>query len=186
MTVALRVPATSSAPAMLMRPWHEEDLAALLEAYRDPALRRFTSVPVESHDDALRWLDVRQRGWDAGDYLGFAVLEERDDGDSGEGRLVANVAVKRADRAESSGEVGYWTVAEARGRGVAPRALEAVTVWAFDTFADDGLQCLELLHQVDNAASCRVAEKCGYVYESTLPPHPPFPLDGHLHIRKAR
>ena len=58
--------------------------------------------------------------------------------------------------------------------------------WALDAFRADGLECLELLHQVDNLASCRVAEKSGYQLDSVLPPAPPsYPLDGHLHIRRA-
>nr|WP_307805241.1 hypothetical protein [Streptomyces spirodelae] len=38
-----------------------------------------------------------------------------------------------------------------------PRALRALTEWAFAAFPGDELTRLELLHQVDNAASCRVA-----------------------------
>ena len=40
-----------------------------------------------------------------------------------------------------------------------PRALDTLTSWAFDTFEADGLERLELPHQVDNPASCRVAQK---------------------------
>jgi hypothetical protein len=47
------------------------------------------------------------------------------------------------------------TAARARGRGVAHRALQALTDWAFTAFPGDGLTRLELLHQVDNTASCR-------------------------------
>lgn len=83
-----------------------------------------------------------------------------------------------------SAEVGYWTAAHARGRGVAPRALEALTGWAFSTLGADGLQRLELLHQVDNPASCRVAQKSRYDVDRILPAAPPaFPLDGHVHTR---
>lgn len=74
-----------------------------------------------------------------------------------------------------------------RDRGVAPRALRALTDWAFSAFAafaGDGLTRLELLHQVDNAASCRVAQKSRYALASLLPAAPPaFPLEGHLHVR---
>ncbi|WP_324618050.1 hypothetical protein [Streptomyces dysideae] len=43
---------------------------------------------------------------------------------------------------------------------------------------------LELLHQADNAASCRVAQKTGYASAAHLPAAPPeLPLDGHLHTR---
>lgn len=44
--------------------------------------------------------------------------------------------------ASGSAEVGYWTAAQARGRGVAPRALEALTAWSLDAFRADGLERL--------------------------------------------
>jgi len=180
MTVVLHVPPTPSAPALVLRPWTDDDVEPLIEAYRDPTLRRWTSLPVESAEDAVRWLDVQEDGWASGKRLSFAVLEDQ----PGEGRLVGNVVLKTTDLATGSPEVGYWTAAYARGRGIAPRALDALTVWAFDTFAADGLDRLALLHQVDNPASCRVADKADYRFERILPAQPPFPNDGHLHVRK--
>ena len=67
---------------------------------------------------------------------------------------------------------------------MAPRALLALTDWAFTTFAGDGPARLELLHQADNTASCRVAQKCGYAFAELLPATPPsYPREGHLHVR---
>jgi RimJ/RimL family protein N-acetyltransferase len=184
MTITLRVDATSSASALFLRPWNADDVEPLVEVYRDPTLRRWTSLHVESTEDAVRWLDVQKRGWETGARLSFAVHE--DQSDTGESRLAGNMALKRADPHSGSAEVGYWTAPHARGRGVAPRALEALTVWAFDTFAVEGLERLELLHQVDNHASCRVAEKARYQFHQVLPAQPPsFPRDGHVHIRQA-
>lgn len=99
--------------------------------------------------------------------------------------MAANVVLKRTGLHPESAEVGYWTAAHARGRGVAPRALEALTIWAFDAFAVEGLERLELLHQVDNRASCRVAEKARYQFLQVFPAQPPFPRDGHLHVRRS-
>ncbi|MFF6910256.1 GNAT family N-acetyltransferase [Streptomyces sp. NPDC012389] len=100
--------------------------------------------------------------------------------------MVGNLALKRPGPGAERAKVGYRTVARARGRGVAPRALEALTDWAFTTFAAEGLVRPELLHQVDNVASCRVAEKAGYAFAEVLGALPPeFPLDGHLHVRRA-
>ncbi len=85
----------------------------------------------------------------------------------------------RDDRHGTAVPTGNWTAAHARGRGAAPRALEALTDWAFDSPATGSLQRLELLHQVDNTASCRVADKTRYRLEGVLPAAPPaFPWKG--------
>ncbi|QIQ04226.1 GNAT family N-acetyltransferase [Streptomyces liangshanensis] len=182
----LHAPATTTAAALTLRPWAERDLPSLVEAYDDPVMLRSTQHPVTDGAEAIRWLEERARGWATGTRPSFAVFEGT--------RLVAHISLRHAgfSGTADTAEVGYWTVAAARGRGVAPRALEAVTAWAFSKAGmagmagmagGPGLNRLELLHQVNNPASCRVAEKAGYGYERTLAPHPPFPLEGHLHGR---
>ncbi|MEU9077413.1 GNAT family N-acetyltransferase [Kitasatospora sp. NPDC048538] len=173
MTVAAAGP---RARGLLLRPFVEGDAPALVEAYRDATLRRFTRVPVDDAEQAAHWLGLQERGRAEGTRYSFAVLEE--------GVLVANVALKRGVPGGPVAEVGYWTAAAARGRGVAPRAVEAVTAWAFRAFAAEGLDRIDLLHQVDNRASCRVAVKSGYALREVLTALPPeFPLDGHRHSR---
>ncbi|WP_225858725.1 GNAT family N-acetyltransferase [Streptomyces albicerus] len=184
--VVLQVAPTPTSPALVLRPWCTEDVAALVEVCRDPGLRRWTSHVVENDADGARWVQAQQRHWAAGDRFSFGVLEAQPAAQPGSVReqLVGNVVLKEVTSGKPAAEVGYWTAAHARGRGVAPRALEALTGWAFDTFAADGLERLELLHQVDNLASCRVAQKSRYDFDSVLPAAPPsFPRDGHLHIR---
>jgi RimJ/RimL family protein N-acetyltransferase len=182
-TVILHAGATPSAPALVLRPWCMEDVAGLVDAYRDPALRHWTSSAVENEVDAMRWVRRQERGWAAGDRFGFAVLEMQPD--AIRGQLVGHAVLKEVASGKPSAEVGYWTTAHARGRGVAPHALEALTGWAFDALGSDGLERLELLHQVDNPASCRVAHKSRYTLDTVLPAAPPsFPREGHLHIRR--
>ncbi|MFD8642619.1 GNAT family N-acetyltransferase [Streptomyces zaomyceticus] len=182
--VVLQVAATPASPALVLRPWRMEDVAALVEMSRDPELRQLASPVVDNDAEGARWVQTQQRGWAAGDRFGFAVLEEQRG--SVREQLVGNVVLKEVASGKPAAEVGYWTAAHARGRGVAPRALEALTNWAFDTFEADGLERLELLHQVDNLASCRVAQKSGYDFDSILPAAPPaFPRHGHLHIRRT-
>ncbi|MEV0808871.1 GNAT family N-acetyltransferase [Micromonospora sp. NPDC050200] len=177
----LRAAATASAPALLLRPWRDDDADALLEVYRDPVLLARTRHPLTTRAEARRWLTRHRQGWAAGRWFSFAVHESHPDGDAD--RLVAHILLKDVVPGRADAEVGYWTAAHARGRGVAPRALEAVTRWAFTRFAAGGLTRLELLHQLDNPASCRVAEKTGYGFVEVLPARPPFPLDGHRHVR---
>lgn len=178
----LTAAATASAPALLLRPWRPADAADLVDLYRDEAMRRWVSAVVHDRAGAARWVQEQQRGWEAGHRFAFAVSEVRAGTDEGE--LVGQAVVKKVAPGAPSAEVGYWTAAHARGRGVAPRALEALTDWAFTAFADGGLTRLELLHQTDNTASCRVALKCGYDLSSLLPAAPPaFPVEGHVHAR---
>ena len=110
-----------------------------------------------------------------GDRCSFAVLDD-------DGTLLGNVTLKRPDPAADDAEVGYWTAAYARGRGIAPQALGSLTRWAFATFP--GVLRLRLLHQIDNTGSCRVAAKSGYAYEQTLGARDPYPQQGHLHVRR--
>ncbi|MFJ8196907.1 GNAT family N-acetyltransferase [Streptomyces sp. NPDC096152] len=182
-TVLLHAGATPSAPALVLRPWCRGDIAALVDAFRDPTLRHWTSSVVENEADAMQWVQGQERGWAAWDRFGFAVLEAQPD--PAHGQLVGHVVLKEVAFGKPSAEVGYWTAARARGRGVAPRALETLTGWAFDTLGADGLERLELLHQVDNPASCRVAYKSRYDLDTVLAAAPPsFPREGHLHVRR--
>jgi RimJ/RimL family protein N-acetyltransferase len=181
--VILRAGATPSAPELLLRPWRMDDVPALVDVYRDPALRRWTSSVVDNEGDAIRWVRSQEQGWATRQRFGFAILDAQPD--ACHRQLVGHVVLKEVAPGRPSAEVGYWTAAHARGRGVAPRAVEALTDWAFDVLGADALEHLELLHQVDNPASCRVAHKSRYVLDTVLPAAPPsFPREGHLHIRR--
>ncbi|MFC0007564.1 GNAT family N-acetyltransferase [Micromonospora siamensis] len=180
MSVTLRVAGTASGPELELRCWRLDDVPALLDAHRDPGLRSRVRQPLTTPAEARRWIDGNRQAWAAGRSFSFAVCQPAAD----DNRLVACVVLKNVLPGRLGAEVGYWTAAAARGRGVAPRALTAVTDWAFTRFAATGLSHLELLHQVDNPASCRVAEKTGYDFVEVLPARPPFPLDGHRHVRR--
>ncbi|MFE0255718.1 GNAT family N-acetyltransferase [Streptomyces sp. NPDC059010] len=192
MTRQLEAAATPSAPALVLRPWQPADAPALVELRRhdarDDALSRWTSSAVHDEADAVRSIQEQQQGWETGHRFGFAVVEPEICGTGGQ--LTGHVVLKNVTPGASSAEVGYWTAAQARGRGVAPRALQALTDWALTTFPDDAallhvtLTRLELLHQIDNTASCRVAQKCRYPLATLLPAAPPaYPLAGHVHVR---
>ena len=64
------------------------------------------------------------------------------------------------DRERGAGEIGYWVAREARGRGVATRAVRLVAGWATSEL---GLTTLEIVVHEDNAASNAVARAAGFV-----------------------
>ncbi|SFR25398.1 Protein N-acetyltransferase, RimJ/RimL family [Lentzea waywayandensis] len=171
MTIALPVPAT----ALLLRPWQSDDLPALLAAHRDPVLRRRLAAPLTGDAEARRWLDAQATGWARATRFSFAVVA---DDRSPLGHVVVKVG------SGGTAEVGYWTAAHARGRGIASRAVDTLSQWALDVQDMVALTRLDLIHAVDNHPSCRVAVRCGYVLHELLPASPPaFPTEGHRHVR---
>jgi RimJ/RimL family protein N-acetyltransferase len=180
--VVLRSAESGHGLALLLRPWGAQDIPGLLDIYRDPVMRQSSRNPILTEPDAIRWLEVQQHGWTDGGRLSFAVL----DGERGNeaGRVLGNVVLKGWQAGSDVAEVGYWTAAAARNRGIASQAVEMLTAWAFESFGARGLQRVELLHQEDNLASCRVAQKSGYALIDVLPAEPPaFPAAGHRHAR---
>jgi RimJ/RimL family protein N-acetyltransferase len=179
-SAVLRGAALAGRPGLLLRPWGRQDLPGLIEIYRDPVMRRSSQNPIVTALDARRWLATQQDGWETGRRLSFAILE--DPAPATASQILGNVALKR--NSTPVAEIGYWTAAAARGRGVASAAAELLTAWAFGRFGPDEVARIELIHQVTNAASCRVAQKAGYRFSAVIPASPPaFPADGHLHAR---
>jgi RimJ/RimL family protein N-acetyltransferase len=145
---------------IILAPLAEEHLEALEVVGNDPLVQRFTRVPESfSRAEAERWLGLYDQGWEDGSRAGFAIL----DGASGAFLgMIAFVAL-RLDSLEA--EVGYIVAPEARGQGVAGRALELLTRWGFEVLR---LERIELRAELDNPASLKVAERCGFVREGTL------------------
>ncbi len=101
----------------------------------------------------------RLRGGTAGRDAG-GVRDRRRGGD----RARRGVALA-IDRPGRTVELGYAIAPSARGRGVATEALRQLTAWALSEL--DVLR-IELRINVDNEASKRVAERCGFVREGVL------------------
>ncbi len=134
-------------------------LEQLDELAADPAVQRFTRVPVPPPPGFARsWLDFYELGRQEGTRQAFALT------DGGGGFAGVGVA-PRIDRPGRTAELGYVVAAAARRRGVGTRALRLLTEWAFDDL--DAVR-LELLISVANLPSQRVAENCGYVFEGVL------------------
>jgi RimJ/RimL family protein N-acetyltransferase len=200
----LCVPAVSGQPALILRPWRAADVPALAAEmsrgylvggmWSRPGERPFRTVlrggaertGLMDERDAARWLASQDRGWRDGDRLCFAVLEA---GDAGGCVLAGNVGLKNREESGRIGEretaeIGYWTAVAARGRGIAPAAVRAVTGWVFDAFGGASLRQIMLVHDVGNPASCRVADKAGYPFRELSPANPPhWFTDGHIHMR---
>ncbi|MDO0928515.1 GNAT family N-acetyltransferase [Streptomyces sp. TG1A-8] len=162
---------------LVLRPWRAEDAPAVHEAYQDPLLHQWHGRSSGCEQEAAGWIARWRASWETERGAQWAVA------DGGTDELLGRVALRQVLLGDGVAEVAYWTVARARGRGVAVRATTALTRWALE---DVGFHRLELMHSTANRASCRVATKAGFAPEGTRRSallHPDGWHDMHLHAR---
>ncbi|RBY93665.1 N-acetyltransferase [Blastococcus sp. TF02-8] len=142
---------------LLLRPWRDDDVDTVFVLQQDAASRLWAGGGgLETRDDAAA-LVGRLR--DQENRASWAVVG------AATGALLGSVTVHSIELPLGNAEVGYWTAGTARGRGVAPRAVDAACRWVFATL---GVDRVELCHAVENAASARVAAKAGFTHEGRL------------------
>lgn len=143
-----------------LEPFSREHLDSLASSLEDPEMLRFTRIPEPVPAGfAESWFARYERGKADGTRMNFAVVE------GPEGKLVGFAVAPVIDSEAATAELGYGVASWARGRGVATAALRELTTWAFTEL---GMVRLELLIDVDNPGSKRVAEHCGYTREGVL------------------
>jgi RimJ/RimL family protein N-acetyltransferase len=138
------------------------DTEAVVAACQNPEVPRWTRVPSPyGQAEAHTWFELAAAEQAAGEGLHLLITEH--------GALLGSVGIVGLDWTGKVAEVGYWVSAEARGRGVAGRALEVVAAWALQ----QGLQRLYADVIVGNDASERVLEKAGFQREGVQRSMPP-------------
>ena len=143
-----------------LRRWRDDDLAALVAICSDPDVARFTRVPDGyTEADGRAWLAAQQGRLREGEGFALAIVAPGDPAPVG----ACSLHVDPADR--DAAELGYNVAAHARGRGLASAAVRLLSAWAF---AEWRMARLQLTTHVDNAASQRVAERCGFQREGVL------------------
>ena len=145
----------------LLRPWDEDDVPALVDACNEPEIGRWLDQIPQPYTerDAHHYVRECSRGWGDSTLAAFAVVEP------GSGELLGSVGIRFVDWGQGVAEIGYWTVADARLRGVATAALRLASRWAL---AEVGIARLQLQADVSNVASQRVAESAGFTREGVL------------------
>ncbi|GAA2242440.1 GNAT family N-acetyltransferase [Streptomyces indiaensis] len=170
-----------------LRPWDAgsgADVDTWLRGLRDPEFRRWNTPlrPVTDRASARESLLARAQSALEGTSVSLRIADARSDAPLG------HIGVNEIKYHLKVARVGYWVLPEARGQGVATRALLLAARWALTEL---GLHRLELDHAVGHDASCRIAERCGFLHEGTLrgaifqeDRYDAF-RDAHLHARLA-
>ena len=138
-----------------LRRWRPADAPAVFAACQDPLIARFVPIPQPYElANAEGFIEARRNDEDGAGESGFAIVDART------GALLG--AISRHGPFGHRAQFGYWLAPDARGRGVATRALRLIVDW---TLATTDLIRLELYTDVANDASGRVAERAGFARE---------------------
>jgi RimJ/RimL family protein N-acetyltransferase/nitrite reductase/ring-hydroxylating ferredoxin subunit len=140
-----------------LRPFRAEDATAVAAACQDPEIQRWIpAIPVPYTDaDARGFILMTLEGWHNGTGYEFAIADSATD------RYVGSIGLHVGPNARRHA-IGYLVAPEARGRGVAVRALRLVTLWGFERLK---IERLALWTLPGNVRSQRVAEKAGFRFE---------------------
>jgi RimJ/RimL family protein N-acetyltransferase len=148
---------------LVLRPWVDEDVPALVVACNDPEITWWIPVIPSPYteEDALAFVGGASRS------LPEYAVPEHSFAVTVDGSLAGAIGL-RVDSMNRSGRIGYWVAAPSRGRGVCTRALRLLSKWALEELE---LQRLDLITDPENLASQRVAEKVGFRREGVLRAH---------------
>jgi RimJ/RimL family protein N-acetyltransferase len=141
---------------LTLSPFTIEDAPALVRAVDDPEIRRWLPLP-DPYTPAIAasWCgavtrDLRETG------RGLVLAARQGD------QLAGCIDAKRVDWRARTAELGYWTTAAHRGRGVMTAAVGRFSDWLLDEL---GFERIELRIATENTGSRRVAEKAGFEFE---------------------
>lgn len=150
-----------------LRPWVAEDASFLLEASADPAIQRYSlsrSRPytaAEAQEELRDCASTRLTTDPVGRPSGSLVIT-----DAVTGVPLGQCGIDGWSPGDVA-QIGYWLAPQARGRGIATRAVVQLTEWLFDLDASRVI----LTVVEDNHPSVRVAQRAGFLLAGATGKH---------------
>lgn len=142
---------------LVLRPWREDDAAALYEYASDHAVGPAAGWPphrdVEDSLHILRTVLMDDHTW----AITVAPSDEP----------VGSIGISPGKQPEENGEyeIGYWIGKPFWGKGYVPEAVRAL----LDLYFSFGAERIWCAHAEQNDKSRRVIEKCGFHYRFSAP-----------------
>jgi RimJ/RimL family protein N-acetyltransferase len=136
-----------------LRAWRARDADTIVEC-------------IDGDPEITRWLDRVPQPYTVEDALGYIGGDGEEKfaiTDAATGRVVGSIGLTW-DESRDVAEIGYWSRADVRGRGVMTRALRLLVRYALGS----GAERVQLRADVLNVPSRRVAEKAGFTLEGVL------------------
>ena len=138
---------------LLLRSPAEADIDVIAPAFVDPEIGGEAGLPPVGADALRAMLHEQLPAMRAQGLLAAYVITT-----SPRGTILGGITLHHLDPMRDGVEVGYWLFREARGRGVATRAVGALVEHAFA----NGLIRVEAHVRIGNHASERVLERLGF------------------------
>lgn len=150
---------TGGAGEIKLRPWRRSDIASIVRYANNPAiaknLRDFFPHPY-TRRDAENWVSYCETQGAPPQNMAIELENE----------AIGGIGFQpMEDVHRFTGEIGYWIGEPFWGRGIATGALRIATHHGFSVL---GLERIQATVFEWNAASARVLEKCGYLFEGRL------------------
>ena len=143
--------------ALMLRPWHLDDVSAVFDICQDLAIQEFTTVPVPyTKEIADFWVRMSPQKYLEREKISLAGIRN--------GEVVLSVSIHGIHEFDHVGEIGYWVSPSARGEGLASLAVRMISDFAFGI----GFRRLFAITFPDNLASQKTLLNAGFELETVL------------------
>ena len=143
--------------ALMLRPWHLDDVSAVFGICQDPAIQEFISIPVPFTEEIADLL-IRTSPQKYLEREKISLAGVRN------GELVLCVSLHNIHEFDHVGEIGYWVSPNARGEGLAALAVKMISDFGFAI----GFRRLFAITLPDNLASQKSLINAGFELETVL------------------
>ena len=142
---------------LVLRPWREDDAAALYACASDPRVALSAGWP--PHESEADSLNVLRRTLMKDHNLAITIKPSDEP--------TGCIGISQGKQPEENGEyeIGYWMARPFWGKGYMPEAVRALLSLYFSL----GAERIWCAHAEGNDKSRRVIEKCGFRYRFTAP-----------------
>jgi RimJ/RimL family protein N-acetyltransferase len=151
-----RFPDELQVDELLVRGPLDSDVDIIAPAFRDPEVGGEASLPPVDAETLRIMLREQLPGMRAQGLLSAYVIEDTNDG-----KLLGGASLHHFDPLRDAVEVGYWLFVDARGRGVATRAVRELCEHALR----NGIWRVEAHVRIGNIASEKVLGRLGFERE---------------------
>ena len=143
--------------ALMLRPWHLDDVNSVYEICQDPMIQEFTTIPVPyTQEIAELWVRSSPQKYLEREKISLAGIRN--------GEIALSISLHSIHEFDHVGEIGYWVSPQARGEGLASHAVAMLTDFAFAI----GFRRITAITLPENLASQKTLLNAGFELETVL------------------